>query len=282
MVSPGTMSRRFLVFACLAAVLATAGCKSETAKHKAAGNVLFNQGDYETARDHYRKAVKADPDDSGARTLLGNAYVELHELELAREQFQRALELENASPEAHRDMMTVIAHTAKPGDAAAFEQYIGHAEALLAERPKDKNAIVMVGAITSEAANPDDPEAYAKAQDQAEQYLRRGLEIDDRDTKLLFHLALVYARKGDVTTAEKVLDRLASLAPAAGFADYAAAIVYTIAGDRDKAVARVEAMLATGDVDPDTLLASTSYLKPLHGDPAFTAAVEAARAARAK
>jgi Flp pilus assembly protein TadD len=261
-------------------VAATAGCKTETAKSKAAGNMLFNQGEYENARDEYRKAVAQSPNDPGARVLLGNALVELGDYESARGEFSVAIELSSDSPEAHRGMMTVISHTSPPGDPAAFEAYLGHAESLMEARPKDKNAIIMAGAILSEAANPDDPDNFARAQDQAEKHLKRGLEIDDRDPKLLFHLALVYARKGELEVAERVVERIAMVEPEPGFSDYARAIVLTIAGDRENAIDAVEALLAHESVDPDSLLAKTSYLAPLHDEARFQQVIANAKQAR--
>jgi len=262
--------------------LGAAGCKTDTAKHKAAGNMHFNQGEYDKARDEYRKAVTQSPNDPGARTLLGNSLIELGEYEAARVEFNAALSAESDAPEAHRGMMTVISHTSEPGDPAAYAEYVSHAEAIIKQRPKDKNAIVMAAAIMSEAANPADEQSYAKAQAQAEAYLRRGLEIDDRDPKILFHLALVYARKGEVVVANRVVQRLRSVEPEAGFADYTAAVVYTIAGQRDNALAAVEALLAHGSIDPKTLLAKSSYLGPLHGEARFQQLVEAASQSRAQ
>lgn len=260
----------------------TVGCKTETAKHKAAGNMQFNQGEYEQARDEYRKAVEASPDDPGALTLLGNALIELGDYEAARAEFHKALEAGSDAPEAHRGMMTVISHTSEAGDPAAYAEYLSHAEAIIQERPKDKNAIVMAAAIMSEAANPADKQSYAKAQHQAETYLRHGLKIDDRDPKLLFHLALVYARKGEVEVASRVVERLRAVDAEAGFADYTAAIVYTIADQRDDALAAVEALLKHESIDPSTLLAKNSYLEPLHREARFQQLIEAANKSRAR
>ena len=272
------MWSRALLLTVLSLGLLAAGCKTDAAKHKAAGNMLFNQGEYAQARDEYAQAVKSAPDDPGARTLLGNALLELGEYPAARAEYEAALEADPTSPEAHRGVMTVIAHTAKPGDRAAFQEFLGHAEAIISARPKDKNAIITAAAVLSEAANPEDPEAYRAAQSQAESYLRRGLAIDDRDPKLLFHLALVYARLGQVDVAERVVERIAKVEPQAGFADYTAAIVYTIGGQRDQALARVESLLAQASIPPESLLAPSSYLEPLHDDARFAALVEAAKA----
>lgn len=273
-----------LVVLALAGFLApgAAGCKTETAKHKAAGNMHFNQGEYEKARDEYRRAVEESPDDPGAHTLLGNALIELGDYAAARTEFDKALDAESDAPEAHRGMMTVISHTSEPGDPTAYAEYLSHAEAIIEQRPKDKNAIIMAAAIMSEAANPADKESHAKAQQQAEEYLRRGLEIDDGDPKLLFHLALVYARKGEVDVATRVVERIRTVEPEAGFADYTAAIVYTITDQHFDALAAVEALLKNDSIDPKTLLGKSSYLEPLHGEARFQQLIEAAIHARQK
>src|SRR5690606_1325831 len=102
MVGRSTMWSRALILTVLSLVLLAAGCKTEAARHQAAGNMLFNQGDYDQARAEYAKAVEAAPDDPGARTLLGNALLELGAYTDARAQYEKALELDAESPEAHR------------------------------------------------------------------------------------------------------------------------------------------------------------------------------------
>ena len=173
-------------------------------------------------------------------------------------------------------MMTVISHTAPPGAPEAFRDYLGHAEALVAAAPKDKSAIITAGIVTSEAANPNDPELYARAQAQAESYLRRALALDDRDPRLLFHLALVYARKQEPEVALRVVERLAGVEPQPGLHLYAGAIVQTIAGDRDEALVWVQKLLATNTIKPNELAHPTGYLAPLLDDPRFPALIEAA------
>lgn len=274
MVSPGTMYRRISRtwgIVCVLALLAVAGCKTEVAKRKAAGNMLFNQGKYAEALVEYQAAVKAAPSDAPAHVLLGNAQLELGDYDAARASYQEALRLDPKAPEGHRGVMTVIAHTSEPGDRAAFDEFLGHADAIIEARPKDKNAIIMAGIVTSESANPADRELYAEAQAQAERYLRRALEIDDRDPKLLFHLALVYARKGEVDVALRVVDRLKLVEPQPGFHLYAGAIVHTIAGNDDDALAMIEQLVASGAVGADELAHPTGYLARLREHPRFTA-----------
>jgi len=266
----------------LVVLLSATGCGTDSAEHKAAGNLLFNQGDYAGARAEYERAVAQRPDDPGAHTLVGNALVELGDFAAARAHYVRALRLRPDSPEAHRGMMTVISHTAAPGDDDAFASYLGHAHAIIDARPEDKHALLMAGAVLSETANPADPDAFARTQREAEAILRRGLRIDDRDPRLLFHLALVYARRGDLPIAERVLDRLRHIDTEPGFAAYAAAVAYAVAHDRDRALAAVATLLDVPSVDPASLLATTSYLAPLHDDDRFVALVRAAQAARAR
>jgi tetratricopeptide (TPR) repeat protein len=261
----------------LVVVTAVSACKSETAEHKAAGNMLFNQGKYDEARVAYEKAKNRSPADPGARILLGNAYFELRRYEDARGEYAEALRLHPDSAEGHRGMMAVISHTATPGDREAFARYLGHADALIAARPKDKQAIINAGKVISEAANPADPETYAKAQTEAEATLRRALTIDDRDPALLFHLALVYARQNQREVALRVVDRIAAVEPQRGFHVYTAAIVFAILGDRDQALARVEELLTLDVVEAEQLTHATSYLRPLHDDPRFQALIVAAR-----
>lgn len=274
MIRTRAMVARAAAIALVALACAVAGCDTEAAKHKVAGNMHFNQGEYAKAAEEYAKAVAAAPGDADAHVGLGNALFEQSQYDRAREEFEAVLRLAPDHPEGHRGLMAVLSHT-RPGDPAAFAEYLGHAEALVAARPKDKGALIHAGIIVSESVDAADPN-YAEAQRRAETYLRRALMIDDTDPKLLVNLAFVYARQKDVETALRVVERIETVQPRTGLSDYTAAVVYTILGRPDDALARIEALLRVDGIDPATL--QHDYrLRPLQADARLDALVAGAQ-----
>ena len=262
---------------CLIGCLIGPGCDAADAKHRAAGNLHFKEGRYAEARVEFEQAVAARPGDAGNHILLANALFELGDLPGARRAFEEALRRDPEAPEAHRGLAIVIMRE-RSGDPAAFDAARAHLEKVLSKNPKDRNAIVSVAAILSDHSDPADAATYARAQAEAEELLRRALQIDDRDPRTLFHTALVYARKEDVATALKVADRIALVAKEqAGFADYTRAIVYTIVKDDAQALAALERALAVMKEDPATLR-KDRWLAPLAArSPAVAELVERQR-----
>jgi Flp pilus assembly protein TadD len=256
---------------------AGAGCKSsKSAKHKAAGNIFFQQGKYGEAKAEFEKAAAAEPKDPGSRILLGNALFELDDFAGARAAYEQALQIDAKAMEAHRGLAIVVARTAQPGDRKAFDEFLTHIQAVIDANPQDRNAIVSAAQVLSERANPADPVQYMEAQKRAEGYLRDALKQDDHDPKTLFQLALVYARKNDPPTAARVIERLASVSPNPGYAPYADAVVQTILGNRDEAIRAVDRLLHLDVIDPETLKNDT-LLRPIAGDPRFQSLVDDAK-----
>lgn len=64
----------------------------------------FHNGAFETARDHFVKAIELDPDCAEVYNNLGLAYTELGEEEKASEAFQRATELNPEMPAAYSNL----------------------------------------------------------------------------------------------------------------------------------------------------------------------------------
>lgn len=245
----------------------------------AAGNVYFKQGKYAEARSQYEAALKSNPKSPGAHILLGNAHFELGDLGAAQRHFEAALRLDPKAIEAHRALAIVSFRTTLPGDMATVSTILSHLEAVIDQNPKDRNAIVTAAQVLSEKADPLDADAFLKAQDRAAEYLRRALEIDDKDPKTLFQVAVVYARKKDTMAALSAVQRLEAVSPGKGNGAYTAAIVHTLLGDLDAALLSVGELLKLGRFDPDYLKKET-YLEPLWNDARFERLVEAAVARR--
>jgi tetratricopeptide (TPR) repeat protein len=262
--------QRFCVGALLGLTLLVppAGCGNEEAKHKAAGNILFGQKKYAEAKAEFEKAIAVAPKDPNGYILLGNALFELADYAGARAAYEKALALDPKAMEAHRAIAILALRQGEPGDRTAYDDFLRHMQHVIDENPRDRNALRSAGQILSDGADPADRVSYMEKQKKAEAWLRDALKLDDRDPKTLFALAVVYARKGDVGTALRVVERLGSVSSNATFPPYAEAVVHTIAGDREKALDSVERLLKLDAIDPETLK-NEPLLQPLIGEARF-------------
>ena len=262
-----------------AVLLVLSACDSGPAKHKAAGNLYFKQGKYTEAKAEYAEAVRLAPKDPGGQILYGNVLFELDDRAGAKAAYEAALATDPNAPEAHRGLAIALLKDA-PGDRAAWEAARVHLRKVIDANPRDRNALVSAAQLLSEHASPADPDAYAAAQREAEELLRQALPIDDRDPRTLFHLALVYARKGDVKTALTVVDRVATVTgDKPGFAAYTRAIVHTIAKDDDAALTALAELLAKDPSDP-AIWRKDPWLAPLARAPRFETLLAEAAAKR--
>jgi tetratricopeptide (TPR) repeat protein len=252
-------------------VLAT-GCGNEEAKHKAAGNMLFKQKKYAEAKVEFEKAIAVAPKDPNGHILLGNALFELADYPSARAAYEKALALDPKAMEAHRALAILVLRAAKPGDRGAYDEFLVHMQAVIDENPRDRNALRSAGQILSDGADPADQASFMEKQKKAEAWLREALKLDDSDPKTLFALALVYARKGDIPTALRVVERLSTISTNKTFPPYTEAVVHTIAGDREKALDSVERLLKLDAIDPETLK-NEPLLQPLTGEARFQSLV---------
>src|SRR4030095_295265 len=88
-------------------LLLLAGCSSETAKHKAAGNVLFKRGDLDGAAREDQAAIAAQPSDANAPALYGHVLLERERYEDARREYQTAISYDKKSRAAQLGLATV-------------------------------------------------------------------------------------------------------------------------------------------------------------------------------
>jgi type IV pilus assembly protein PilF len=83
--------------------------QSESAKregtilHTQLAGAYYNRGQYKIAIDEANKALSANSSYAPAYNVLGLVYMNLHEDKLAKENFERALEIEPNDPETHNN-----------------------------------------------------------------------------------------------------------------------------------------------------------------------------------
>ena len=228
------------------------GCSSDGAKHKAAGNVLFKQGDLDGAIREYRAAVAAQPKDANAHTLLGNALFEKSSWDEARKEYQASLELDGKARAALQGLATLELRQNHPQEARALY------EKMIAAEPRDGEAHTALGKILFATGDLDG----------AERHLRDALVYAQNDRSALYTLGLVLATKKEPEQANAIFDRLEQLAPDRAYAPYGRAVTAAMAGDNDKALQQLAIALQRGVDDPTEIERDPAFEK-LRSDPRF-------------
>jgi Flp pilus assembly protein TadD len=176
----------------VAVVASLSACSSEGARHKAAGNVLFKQGDLEGAVREYRAAVAVVPRDANAHTLLANALFEKSLWDEARKEYQASLELD---PGARAALQGLAALELRQGHAAEAKALF---ERMVRDEPRDGEAHAALGKLLLASGDLDG----------AERHLREALVHAQNDRSALYTLGLVLAKKKDPEQANAIFDRL--------------------------------------------------------------------------
>ena len=233
-------------------IFAVAGCSSEGAKHKAAGNVLFKQGDLDGALGEYRAAVAVQPRDPNAHTLLGNALFEKSQWDQARKEYQASLDLDPKARAALQGLAMVELRQGHTAEARALF------ERLIRDEPRDGEAHAALGKLLFAGGDLDG----------AERHLREALVHAQNDRSALYTLGLVLAKKRDPEQANAIFDRLEQLAPDRAYAPYGRAVAAAAAGRDDQALQQLGIALSRGVDDPTEIERDPAFEK-LRSDPRF-------------
>ncbi len=242
-------------------LFALAGCSSEAARHKAAGNVLFKQGDLDGALREYRAAQAAQPKDPNAHTLLGNALFEKSQWAEARSEFEAALQLDPTARAALQGLAMLELRQDHAAQAAALYQKMIDAQ------PRDGEAHAALGKLLFAAGDLDG----------AERNLRDSLVYAQNDRAALYTLGLVLAKKKQPEQANAIFDRLQTAAPDRAYAPYGRAVAAAEAGHDDEALKQLADAFARGIDDPGEVEREPSFAR-LRQSPRFVELLAAARA----
>ena len=227
----------------LVAAIAISACSPEEARHKAAGNVLFKQGDLDGAIREYRAALAKNPKDAGSHALLGNALFEKERYDDARKEYEAALASDSRARAALQGIVAIDVRQGNDDDARA------KLEQMIKNEPHDSEAHAALGKLL-----------YAKNDlDGAERHLREALVYAQNDPSALYTLGLVLAKKKAREQANAIFDRLEQVAPRKAYAPYGRAVAAATAGDDDEALKQLAIALDRGIDD----------LGQVERDPAF-------------
>ena len=162
------------------------------------GRASSDQGEYQDAVRHFRRAVKIAPEFAEAWNRLGDAYRILSELELAQQALLRALELapESAQPHLNRGMLGLA-----QGDTLKAESHLRTAAKL---DPRLAPPHFLLGVIAYQ--NGDSDAAAAKFQ--------QALDLDPAAVpEASVYLASIRARQGRLAEAAALLDGFLAIYP---------------------------------------------------------------------
>jgi tetratricopeptide (TPR) repeat protein len=236
----------------ISVVIVMIGCSPEGAKHKAAGNVLFKQGDVDGAVREYRAALAAQPKDANAHTLLANALFEKSSFDEARKEYQASLELDGKARAALQGLAAIeLRQNHLPQARALYER-------MIQAEPRDGEAHAALGKLLFASGDLEG----------AERHLRDSLVHAQNDRSALYTLGLVLATKKDSEQANAIFDRLEQLEPDRAYAPYGRAAAAAMAGDNDKALQQLGIALSRGVDDPTEIERDPAFEK-LRSDPRF-------------
>jgi len=232
----------------------------------ALGFVFFERGYYEQSEAFLQQAVKNDPTSAEALYGLGSAFLQQNKSKEARDCFEKTLQLHASYPGTLPNAWNNLGIlAAREGNTDVAIQHFQHA---LQIDPEHAIALLNLGnAYRQEkdwpeaeralkhalTLNPDDPEAnyslgmvYAQQNDtdRAHEYLEKALAARPAYPEALNNLGILYLRTQRTAAAIRSFEESIRVAPAYDQSYLNLASVYVIVGDREKAKAILEQLLA--------------------------------------
>jgi tetratricopeptide (TPR) repeat protein len=209
---------------------------SMDAARLALGRVLISLGKYSDAVPVLIEYTRHQPQDAQGFYVLGRAYQGLQRLQQAMGAFRHAATLDPMQPAIRFSLGVVLASAGKTSDAiqqfSAAERMnpsdpeIHEQLASLFEKTGDKErARVERSRLAALKTTADKEGAVAKLNAEANQYLlagnaksaaesyRKAMQINPRDAKLHYNLALALDKLGDFPSEQKELERAVELDP---------------------------------------------------------------------
>ena len=112
------------------------------------GRSLLRQGKHEEALQNFQRAVELVPDNAMYRDLVGNAYLELKQLDEAQKVLEKAIEIDPSYPLAHYDLGVVYSRI--KGQENEAMKLFEHAIALNEDYPLPYYAIACLYSLQNE------------------------------------------------------------------------------------------------------------------------------------
>lgn len=227
----------------------------------ALGTVYFVQGAYAAAEKAYRHSIQLDPDGVNAYGNLSYALLRQNRGDEALQVLQQGLQV-RPSVRLYTNLGNVLFGRGDyVGAAQAFEHAISPANGGASDYLNWANLADTLRWIPGRA------EASRNAYRQAVALLKPMLQRPTVDAALMSRLGLYSARLGDRETAVDMSRRALAREPESADVRFRAAMAYEASGDRDRALAELDAARRRGY--PANLISAEPDLMALRRDPRY-------------
>jgi eukaryotic-like serine/threonine-protein kinase len=200
------------------------------------GGVYYQLGEYDEAVTAYRKVVELEPNNAWGHLNIGAMLLGQGKYEEAIPAFQRALAIK-PSWDAYSNLGTAYFFLRRYGDSvSAFEKAVALAP----------NRYLLLGNLADAYRWSGEKEQANRTYNRAIELAFKELKVNPRNADALSSLALYYAKKGDTSEALNFIRRARSLDPDNVEYAYHEAVVKSLAGDMDGALASLKNALSRG------------------------------------
>ncbi len=189
---------------------------------------LQKKGQYREAIAVLYKVLAIEPDNIEAIIQIAYLFYARHDVEIATEYYEKALQLENKNAQALEGLLTIYISTKKYKEALRIASK-------LCEISSDVNSFIQLLYIlclneeynlvikTFETSQYKDTKSeyvyfylglsyfYLRDYDSAETYLHKALKLDDQHSESMYYLSKIYFDKGDFQRADDLLNSLLSV-----------------------------------------------------------------------
>lgn len=229
--------------------------------YNALGSLQFSMGEFGDAAETYRRVEYLQPDNFVALGNMATARMMAGEFELARDIFERTLEIET-TPTTLSNLGILYYYL---GD---FQASVGFHRRSQALTPNSASAWI----------NLADSLHFAGQRDEAREAFARGASLaleqsrtNPQDPEVFTYLAWAEAMSGNVDDGARYADRAIELAPDDPYSHYYRALVALQANDMDTAMTAINTAAQLGY--SRVMLAAEPYLEPLKARPEYVALI---------
>jgi len=223
------------------------------------GRLFFERGEWERAAGYFRRVIELLPDSSFGYTTLGGCLLYLGEMEAARENLERAVEI-GSGYSAYSNLATLEYWEGNYQRAADL-----YLQALEMDE-SDYQLWNNVGEALRQQVIPDLQGALTAFQRAAELVTAR-LETTPDDVKLLIDLASYRVQLGDEAAARELLVRILDLDITSSGKMFDLGTLYEELGERDEAIEWLGRALEAGF--PLYVIESYEVFEELRMDPRY-------------
>jgi serine/threonine protein kinase/Flp pilus assembly protein TadD len=225
----------------------------------ALGGFYYRRGRYQEAIPLFQQITQLAPDNSQGYTNLGATYAMLGQYETAAVSFQKSLSLRRPTASAYTNLGTIYFFLGRCTEAVPLME---RASQLTPNSEQVWGNLGDAYACVSGRKN-DADSAYRRAVELGEKHLA----VNANDGETLSVVALYEAKLGDQAKALENIQKARRLAPGSRKVEWEAALIYELAGQRDRALDALQAAIQKGQ--PLDEVRGEPALANLRADPRY-------------